>query len=231
MLYRNEHKYICSQAEIEILRLRLPAVMKSDPHVGTDGRYQIRSLYFDDLDNSCYMENEAGADNRRKWQIRIYNGSDAVIHLECKYKDRGMTRKDSISLSREEADLLIDGTATVDPNMPALWNEFVLLIQTKGYHPVTIVQYERYPFVEAVGNVRITLDLDIGSATCFDRFFEKDIPIRPVMPLGTQLLEVKYDELLPDYIRHALALSNKSVTNFSKYYLCRRLPLSAPMNL
>ena len=38
--------------------------MEKDVHAAAAGFYNIRSLYFDDYDNSCYMENENGVDNR-----------------------------------------------------------------------------------------------------------------------------------------------------------------------
>lgn len=53
-------------------------------------------------------------------------------------------------------------------------------------------------------------------------FFDPDIPRRQILPVGRQLLEVKYDEYLPDPIYHALSLSNMQRIPFSKYYLCRK---------
>ena len=42
------------------------------------------------------------------------------------------------------------------------------------------------------------------------------------MPPGQQLLEVKYDAYLPDFIYRSLQLSSLRQTAFSKYYLCRK---------
>ena len=46
--YRHEYKYLISRTDAELLRRRLPHVMKPDPHAGASGQYTIRSLYFDD---------------------------------------------------------------------------------------------------------------------------------------------------------------------------------------
>lgn len=51
--YRHEFKYLCSSAELAVLRVRLFGLMQPDPHVGTDGMYRIRSLYFDDCQDTC----------------------------------------------------------------------------------------------------------------------------------------------------------------------------------
>ena len=88
--------------------------------------------------------------------------------------------------------------------------------------PRVIVEYDRTPFVEKLGNTRVTLDRNIRSSDAVLSFLEKDIPARPVMPAGKQILEVKYDEFLPDYLYRNLQLSSMRQTAFSKYYLCRR---------
>lgn len=76
--YRHEFKYLCSSAELAVLRVRLFGLMRPDPHVGTDGMYRIRSLYFDDCQDTCLRENEAGTDPREKFRIRIYNGKEGA---------------------------------------------------------------------------------------------------------------------------------------------------------
>ena len=75
------------------------------------------------------------------------------------------------------------------------------------------------------GNVRITLDTNISSSKDVARFLDESIPKRPIMPMGQQLLEVKFDEYLPDVIHHNLQLHSLSQTAFSKYYLCRKYSL------
>ena len=56
-----------------------------DKHARAGG-YTIRSLYFDDYCNSAYEEKDAGILMRKKYRVRIYNGSDKVIKLERKKK-------------------------------------------------------------------------------------------------------------------------------------------------
>lgn len=47
---------------------------------------------------------------------------------------------------------------------------------------------------------------------------------RPVLPPGQDLLEVKYDDLLPGYIADAIEHGRMRRETFSKYYLARKFP-------
>ena len=82
--YRHEMKYLISAASAEILRNRLPHIMKRDPHAGENGRYTIRSLYFDDFCGSAYHEKVSGLSQRLKYRIRCYNGDTSRCRLERK---------------------------------------------------------------------------------------------------------------------------------------------------
>ena len=172
--FRNELKYVCSQGELEMIRSRIRVLCPPDPHAGATGIYNIRSIYFDDLDNRCYYENENGTDPRQKFRIRIYNASDRRISLECKRKEHTMTNKESCRLSREQFDKILAGQ---QPELDSpLLRRFWALQAENGLAPKVIVAYERTPFVYAPGNVRITFDRNIGSTTELDGFFRENLP-------------------------------------------------------
>ena len=221
--YRHEFKYLISEGQKELLRLRLKGLMQPDPYAGKSGSYNIRSIYFDDYYNSCYYDNLSGADPRTKYRIRIYDHSADRIALECKRREHGMTRKTSEVISRSEYEQLMRGELCADLTvLPPLMRDLQLQIRTRRLHPVVIVDYDRLPFVCRAGNVRITLDTGISSSREFDRFFEEYLPKRPILQRGVHLLEVKYDEFLPDPIYRALQLDSLTQTAFSKYALCRQ---------
>lgn len=113
-----------------------------------------------------------------------------------------------------------------DPAYPPVLQKLNLLMRTRLMRPKVIVEYDRTPFVEKLGNTRVTFDRNIRSSDAVQSFLEKRIPGRPIMPAGRQILEVKYDEFLPDYLCRNLQLSRLRQTTFSKYYLCRRYSLS-----
>ena len=221
--FRHELKYLLSEAELQMLRNRICHLIPLDAHVGENGIYSIRSLYFDDLYDSCYYENENGTDPREKFRIRIYNHSTERITLECKRKERGKTLKTSCPLTLEQTRMLMEGRILPDiANQPEVLRKLTLRMMTKRMRPVVIVEYERIPYVYKNGNVRITLDMNVSSSRSVECFLDEQIPKRPIMPMGQQLLEVKFDEYLPDFIHHNLNLHSLTQTAYSKYYLCRK---------
>lgn len=221
--YRHEYKYPISDIESKILIERLSGIMKLDPHVGTSGKYLISSLYFDDFEDKCFYENENGTDPREKFRIRIYNHSTERISLECKRKERSKTLKTSCKLSQEQVQNILAGKIVeCDNDSDPLLRKFMLQQINRNLRPKVIVEYERVPLIYDIGNVRVTFDSQLSSSHFVSEFLTGDYICRPVMPIGKLLLEVKFDELLPDYIYDALQLNNLTQTAFSKYYLCRK---------
>ena len=224
--YRHELKYVVSAAQIPLLKSRITGLMQRDSHAGPDGIYNIRSLYFDDYTNRCYYENENGTDPREKYRIRIYNHSDERIMLECKRKERGKTLKTACPLTRQQTEQLMRGEILpLSETLPPLLRKFYVEMKTRRLRPVVIVEYERIPYIYKDGNVRVTFDTHISSSSNVQDFFSETLPKRPVMPAGHHLLEVKFDEYLPDFIYRSLNMHRLQQTAFSKYYLCRKYAL------
>ena len=71
--YRYEIKYIINKDMAEVLKQRLSLVMDKDINGASDGKYLIRSLYFDDMEKTAYYEKVDGVEFRKKYRIRIYN--------------------------------------------------------------------------------------------------------------------------------------------------------------
>ena len=220
MEYRHELKFMVSDADLEIIRYRLKPIMRKDEHQQGDA-YTIRSLYFDDFQDSCVKENEDGIDNRKKYRLRIYNGDDSFIKLEKKSKLRGMTKKVAVTVSKEDCvSYMLGEKVPIRESSSDLEKEFFAQIQMYGMHPVSIVEYERTAFVEPKGNVRITFDRNISGSEKRDAFLDRP-PLIPLLPKGMHILEVKYDELLPEYIAQILDIGRLQQTAFSKYYYAR----------
>ena len=115
MYYRNEWKYLVTDADLAVLGARLKVLLPMDKHQ-TGSAYAIRSLYFDDLQNSCLRENEAGVDDRRKFRLRLYNGSSERIQLEIKEKLHGKTHKSSCLVSADECRRIMAEQGRPEPN-------------------------------------------------------------------------------------------------------------------
>ena len=203
-----------------MLRQRLRAVMEPDPHA-VDGRYFIRSLYFDNLRDKALREKLDGVNKREKFRVRYYNGDPSVIHLEKKSKRGGLGTKYSAPLSGDETRRILEGDLAWMLNSPhSLVQELYCKMLGQGLEPKTIVDYTREPYIYAPGNVRVTLDYDIRTGlSCMD-FLDPDCP---TIPAGDApiLLEVKWDEFLPDIIRDIVQLPGRHASAFSKYAQCR----------
>lgn len=226
--FRHELKYYITAQQAVMLSMHMPCILQPDPHAGADGKYNIRSLYFDDYGDTCLRQNEAGTDPRQKYRIRIYNHSAERIRLELKRKVRGMTQKLSCPLTRPQCEQLMRGEPLPMEELadaPELLQRFCAEMRSRLLQPKVIVEYDRIPYIWPVGNVRITLDHNISSSPAADKFLDPDLPLRPVLQMGHQLLEVKFDELLPDTIYRGLQLRDLQRTSFSKYYLCRTYKL------
>jgi len=204
------------------LQIKASGILHRDSHVNADGSYWIHSLYFDDDQNSCMLENENGTDPRSKFRIRYYNDDIESLRLEKKSKRRGMTFKESCSITPDECLRMINGEGI--PNISEysdMKKKLLLEIVLRRLKPKVIVIYERIPFVYAGGNVRVTFDRALSSSGDIEKFLKRKRRNRPVFALGQSVLEVKWDEVLPLHIKEVLQLDTLSWTAFSKYHMCR----------
>ena len=224
--YRHEYKYYIPTQKLLCIKNQIEPIMFRDMHVGNDESYTIRSLYFDDYENSGFYENENGVDPREKFRLRIYNGDASLIKLELKQKYMGKTRKQSCIIPQALCESIINGNNyfAADIDSP-VYRKFYIQQTTKFLRPKVIVEYERIPYIYPDGNVRITFDLNIRSCINIRSFLAPNIMTRSVMPTGQNILEVKFDELLPDFIHQSVQTEKLQQTNFSKYYICRKYNL------
>lgn len=220
MDYRHEWKHIIAPEQLPELRQRLRVVARPDPHA-RDGRYRIRSLYFDDLADTALREKQDGVSRREKYRIRCYEMDFDNIHLECKRKLGGLGHKDACPLSRQEVSAILSGDiGWMAGDGRELMNRLYIKMHDEDFAPKTIVDYTREPFVYAPGNVRVTLDYGIRTGLRSTAFLDADCPTLPV-PGDPIILEVKWDAFLPDIIRDAVQLDGVRTSAFSKYAACR----------
>lgn len=225
MEYRNELKFEVSNLELYRIKGRLSPLMRPDSHQAPNG-YQIRSLYFDDVYDSCMLEKETGISYREKYRIRIYNHNPNYIRLEKKTKYASLTKKAVQKLTLANYEAVISGDienlhAILSQNTGTLLEELALKLLHRKFSPKCIVEYDRFAFVENTGNVRITFDQNITGSKQVEGFFQPDIFSTSVMPPSHQILEVKYDELLPRYILQTIDLGCLHRQSFSKYFMTR----------
>lgn len=220
MEYRHEWKHEINLSDMYALRQRLRAVMKPDANA-VDGRYEIRSLYFDNLDDKALRDKINGVCIREKFRIRYYNGDTSMIRLEKKSKYNGLGSKQSALLTRQQAQAIVDGEIDgMLENPQPLVQELYVKMHFQGLRPRTIVDYTREPFVYGPGNVRVTLDYNIRTGLGCTDFLN---PACITIPAGDgkAILEVKWDAFLPDIVHNTVQLEGRHVSAYSKYAACR----------
>lgn len=219
---RHELKHTISQGEDRILSSRLGKLFSRDRYAGANGSYRVSSLYFDTPTNKALREKIDGVDRREKFRIRYYNDDLSFIRLEKKYKVNGLCGKRSARISAEDVRHILCGDIDFllrrgDPLLTELYSKM------RGHllAPRTIVTYDREAYLYAPGNVRITLDRNLRSGLASLDFLDPGLHHAPVSE-GVTVLEVKYDEFLPEIVRLAVQVPNTRASAYSKYAVCRR---------
>lgn len=222
--YRNELKYAIDYADYLALRQRLRPIMKTDRHVREDGRYTIRSIYFDNFSDKALREKVDGAAKREKFRIRYYNDDFSYITLEKKMKYNNLCLKLDAPITETECRMLLGGELDwmlVHP-LP-LVQELYAKMKGSLLRPRVLVSYTREPYIYAPGNVRVTFDSDIRTTLWHKDFLEPQVrDISAADTPGQMILEVKYDDFLPEIMQDMIQTDRVRQQAFSKYCACRR---------
>lgn len=222
--YRNEWKYSCSERDLNILDFQLRALLERDEHNETNEGYEIHSLYFDDIKDACARENDAGVSRRFKYRIRYYGNRHSELKLERKEKLEGRCYKDSCNISSEQYLKIVSGKAE-----DVLWEtdkhllkRFCVHWMCRGFRPKAIINYRRVAYVEPITNVRVTLDKNITVSDEVSGFLLGTYLKIPVQENQEHILEVKFDSILPSYVKALMSNRRFVQIAFSKYYYGRK---------
>lgn len=219
---RHELKYYIYYHEYHALRQRLRVLMKQDRHSIGDEGYHIRSLYFDDLNDTALYEKNYGIFRRKKYRIRIYNFSDSVIKLERKNRFGEFINKESASMSREEYNRILKGDVEFMQDSPdSLINQFYQGILNHALHPRVIVDYVREAYIMEQGDVRVTFDKELSFVKNSNDVFDDTSFVVKALQRPILIMEVKYNDFLPQLVRDVLQLSSHERSAISKYVICR----------
>ncbi|NLZ70567.1 MAG: polyphosphate polymerase domain-containing protein [Clostridiaceae bacterium] len=217
---RHELKHLINYCDMLQLRSRLPLVTEIDEHATAGNGYRVKSLYFDNYNDRALFEKIDGVDGREKFRLRLYNNDTSFIRLEKKSKHNGLCFKKSIVIASSECVRLLDGDPEVlKANGAPLCLELYAKMRYQQLRPATVVDYQREAFFYVPGNVRLTLDYDLRTGSNIRDFLSPQ-PLPVPLP-EVYILEVKYDNFLPELIRGLVALPNRRHAAFSKYAATR----------
>ena len=223
--YRNEIKFVINKDSAEILKRKLSLLMDIDSNSSLqDNSYLIRSLYFDNINSDAYYEKIDGVEYRKKYRIRLYNNDCSFIRLECKYKHENMTSKDQILIDKSICDRIINGNIEeLDISGNNLLTKFVIDYRLKNLRPSIIVDYKRLAYTYPVSDVRVTFDSEIKSGLYNYNLFDDSATTYGVIDNNMVVLEVKFNEFLPESIAIILTTIPTVRQAFSKFAMCRSI--------
>ncbi|MDD3587627.1 MAG: polyphosphate polymerase domain-containing protein [Thermoguttaceae bacterium] len=220
MKYRHEYKYRINIAEYFEIRARLKVLCRSDEHSGHDGRYRVRSLYFDNADDLVLREKIDGVRNREKFRIRYYNDDISFLRLEKKSKRNDLCVKQSAVLTVKQVEHLLQRENCISAvgDIPIL-SELAVKMKIRGLRPKTIVDYEREAYICPMGNVRLNFDTNIRTGMYSLDFLNPRS--QTILTEDQIIFEVKYDSFFPEYIYDAIQTGTQTRCAFSKYAVAR----------
>ena len=220
---RNELKYYISNLEYHALVNRLKHILKPDAHSTPHKGYFIRSLYFDSHDDECLYEKLSGDIYRAKYRMRIYDTNTDIVKFEIKNKANNHIFKETATISKQSAYRIIDGdySELLSYNNPVL-NKIYKKFTHKQYKPKVVIDYTRDAFMFDFFNIRITFDKNLHSNNTDFDIFSDNLHTIPVILEQKQIMEIKYETVLPEYIHKSLQLDACERMAISKYTLGRR---------
>lgn len=220
--YRHEFKHQINALEVYYLKQRLALLFSKDQYCDKDGYYNVNSLYFDTPYDKALKEKMAGERQREKFRIRYYNQNLNFIRLEKKIKHNGLCAKRSIPLKVWQVEKILQGDIDfLLESQEPLMIEFYSKLKGELLQPSVIVSYRRCAFIYDVSKVRLTIDDHLKSDKHWWNFLKLE---NTYMSLSNEaVLEVKYNEFLPDIVGVAIQGISQKTASYSKYARSRML--------
>ena len=183
-----------------------------------NGRYFVRSLYFDTADFQAYVEKLTGEQSRIKLRVRTYARSERDcewVSVELKTRRGDRVLKFGTRIPRARYERFRRGGGFGEPNDPVL-DEFERLARLRALAPCVLVDYEREALIpRRREEVRITLDHAVrgrsARALYPTRAFE-----RSTAP-GSVILEIKTPGRVPEWLERVARRHGLQARPHSKY--------------
>lgn len=221
-LGRRELKYLISNLDEILLQQRLATIMKADVNSNEDGEYKVNSIYFDNFQNKIVNEKINSNYERIKYRIRWYEDDLNNFYLEKKLKENNLSFKTKTKISKNELkSILKEDLDWMLEDERELVRELYINMTRYNLKPQNIVSYDRVAFTFPYGNVRITLDKNLKTSIYNIDPFKNKLDLINVLEVATSILEIKYDNYLPEFVKEVLQIGNKRQISISKYLLCR----------
>jgi len=219
--WRRELKLLLPRRHNQRINDFLMALMSVDSHA-LDGRYMVKSLYYDSDVLGAFFNKKAGDLSRFKVRLRTYPGtvSGDQAFLEIKRRRGDVVWKERFAgpaamLHRVATNSQEDSKARSFESTPTL----SLLRSMMTLYPKVSVEYERVPFQGSSGGpLRITIDgpVYVEAFKTIDQLFAPSVAATDILN-GYSILEVKFQHSLPVWFDDLIKLVEMPVITYSKY--------------
>ena len=227
---RFEHKYLLSDKEAHVIRAYLGHGLLPDPHAGSDGAYEVSTLYLDSNDMELCNATMQGLKNRFKLRLRWYANTDEdPLYVEIKRRVNDQVIKHRARIQRASAIRLIAGyrPSGIDLLDPPLHGEqealeqFSRLRDSMQARATVHVRYRRQAWVPRDGaDARVTCDTNLMGMKFSGRFstVDGDPWVRP--DLDGVILELKFTDRFPRWMEELVRMFNLERVSLPKYVTC-----------
>jgi len=228
---RYELKFLIGEATAVSVRNFVRAYLDPDPFMSAVGPkgYVVESLYMDTPNQACYRQTKDGVRNRYKLRIRTYeDGAASPAFLEVKKRTADTIHKARAAIAQSAVTDLLSGRAGSPIELIDSTSEkrrslelFRRKMAEIGARPSAFVRYVREAYVPRAGNVaRVTFDRGLTGADYSGTFERPDGDWRPAMGRGQVVMELKFTERFPVWMRELTHTFGLRRSPFPKYVHC-----------
>lgn len=217
---RFEYKYVLSLDRYWLIKNALMPYLERDAYAAKsrDGKYFVRSLYYDTFQLQAFHEREEGQFGRIKLRVRTYTDTpneDTAVSFELKTKRGIAMQKYSALVPVQRYDEFVEQRRFNLDSGPIL-EEFARLWHVRKLEPMVLIEYEREAYVaKDRSSVRVTFDHDVRSIRA-KHLYGSFPMMRPHRP-KTIILEIKCTMEQPAWLRRMVKKYDLKVVTNSKY--------------
>jgi hypothetical protein len=230
---RYEYKYFVPNHKLEMLRKMVQPFVDLDKYaVGREhNHYTVRSIYFDSPRLECYDTKVEGLGYRKKVRLRGYNdgGENSTVFMEIKRKFELPLRKNRAPMTYAAAKAILAHQMPIEegvqnsekiPDAQDNVRRFLYQINAFNMRPVVLTIYEREPYLSKTDpTIRITFDKNLR---CSPYPLLEDLHLEKRVRTCLQnqfILEVKYNEYYPAWMKPIIGTLGLKWTSASKYVI------------
>jgi len=180
--------------------------------------YVVRSIYYDSLTFRHYAEKVNGDPYKKKIRVRTYGQPEDnnPTFLEIKNKKLEKIHKERVHIDKKlDSFLETHSFSTLRPLDSDVVEKCLFDQKKYNVRPKVLVFYRRIAFIDPTINFKVNMDFDIKTYQTRNLLTHEKL-LRPVFK-DRFILEIKYEDYVPNYYKDYVMRHNLQRMPFSKY--------------